>query len=807
MSTAHHLTEAPPLDAINLLIHLGNLDVPVWTATTGTNGREVNRPHGWQAMTADGNRDRMSGWRPGMAFSGNMGGRVVVLDGDTRNGCNIDQVEAMLNGIAVTVYAAVDTPSGGRHWYVPGHPDIPTIHATTDRDGLTGYPGLEVISYGANVFLPGTQRPKYGGRGYTILFDRLPELAETPDPESAENLAAWVAAHRRATPEPFTPTRPWDGQPPDTRQQRYLDATLSNTARRAADAPQGERNTRLFHAAMCLGNYITGAGLDETAAVTALQAAAATSGLTRDDGPGSVNATIQSGLRVGKSLPRAVPDPTHQPATELTIERTPQPWDTTTNTRAAPASEEDTKHTSPPTHESSNSKTADTATAAKNATPPDAASTTTDDDPAGRARKLWPRIDWHKLWADETDIEWILEPILPAGRLVALYSPPKTGKSLLMLEMAVHVSKGTPFLTGHPEKRHRVLYVDFENDPRGDIRTRLENMRYTPDDLDYLDYLSYPTIGAFDTERGGLELIEAVKAYESEVVIVDTISRAVSGEENSNDTWLAFYRNTGFLLKQAGVSLIRLDHTGKDVERGQRGGSAKSGDVDAIWRLTTIKRDELYRLECTDARMQIETKEMTLRRHDCPLRHTIEKMPAITAGEEKVRAAVDALRAAGVPAGAGRPTIAPILREHGIRLGSRGMAEVVKQWRTTPTTAVDNPSEPVDKTVPGAPLEQTPRGQVQTVPGTAGTVGDSWSAGSKTRRSDRLSAVPDSRGQSGTAHHRTPLSPLSPPHRGDRGQVPENSTKNGPPQQGRVVIADTPHGPRPVNLDTGDVLN
>jgi RecA-family ATPase len=119
---------------------------------------------------------------------------------------------------------------------------------------------------------------------------------------------------------------------------------------------------------------------------------------------------------------------------------------------------------------------------------------------------------------------------------VSLYRAPKVGKSLLILEFAVAISRAETFLDYTPERRVRVLYVDFENDPRGDVRSRLQAMGYKPADLDYLDYPSFPTMAGLDSERGALELLEAVNAYRSEVVVVDTVSRAVDGEENSNDT-------------------------------------------------------------------------------------------------------------------------------------------------------------------------------------------------------------------------------------------------------------------------------
>lgn len=247
--------------------------------------------------------------------------------------------------------------------------------------------------------------------------------------------------------------------------------------------------------------------------------------------------------------------------------------------------------------------------------------------------RLFPRINWDELWADETTDEWIVYPLIPARRLVALFSPPKVGKSLLMLELAAKIAQGDWVLGAKP-KPLRVLYVDFENDPRGDIRTRLQNMGFSPKDLDNLVYLSFPQLAYLDTPMGGLQLMEAVKHYGCVVVIIDTISRAVGGEENANDTWLGFYKNTGLRLKAAGVATVRLDHTGKDETKGMRGGSAKYGDVDAVWAMTRVT-EETYQLECTANRLPIGEKLLVLHRKENPLRHHVDPTGVFGALEAK----------------------------------------------------------------------------------------------------------------------------------------------------------------------------
>jgi len=302
-----------------------------------------------------------------------------------------------------------------------------------------------------------------------------------------------------------------------------------------------------------------------------------------------------------------------------------------------------------------------------------------DQEATDRAKALFPALDWYALWADDTEEEWIHYPLLPARRSVSIYSAPKVGKSLLILEFAVAISRGETFLDFTPSRRVRVLYVDFENDPRGDVRSRLQAMGYGPDDLDHLDYLSFPTMAGLDSERGALELLEAVKAYRSEVVVVDTVSRAVDGEENSNDTWLQMYRHTGLALKRAGVAIIRLDHTGKIESKGTRGGSAKSGDVDAIWKLTRVT-DDRFRLECTESRMEVTTKSLHLTRHTTPrLHHTVNTISAVTDFQAKVNALIALLDSNGIDAHANRDTVRDFASSRGTKAAGKVIQEVVKR--------------------------------------------------------------------------------------------------------------------------------
>ncbi len=49
---------------------------------------------------------------------------------------------------------------------------------------------------------------------------------------------------------------------------------------------------------------------------------------------------------------------------------------------------------------------------------------------------------------------------------------------------------------------------------------------------------------------------------------------------------------TGRRLKAEGITLLRLDHSGRDQSKGQRGSSAKNADVDVVFGLARSKRSD-----------------------------------------------------------------------------------------------------------------------------------------------------------------------------------------------------------------------
>lgn len=231
-------------------------------------------------------------------------------------------------------------------------------------------------------------------------------------------------------------------------------------------------------------------------------------------------------------------------------------------------------------------------------------------------------IDWGMFWTREhTGEDWLVHPILPRGRQVALWARHKTGKSLITLEVAAALATGRPCLSQQAQEPVSVIYLDMEM-TEDDLHERLSDMGYGPEtDLDNLHYYLLPSLPPLDTHEGGRVLHGLVVAHAATCVVLDTMARVVAGDENNADTYRDFYRCTGMALKAIGVSVLRLDHGGKDATRGQRGSSSKGDDVDVVWQLRPI--DGGLQLIRDVSRMAWVPEKVALLRMSDPLRHEV----------------------------------------------------------------------------------------------------------------------------------------------------------------------------------------
>jgi len=288
------------------------------------------------------------------------------------------------------------------------------------------------------------------------------------------------------------------------------------------------------------------------------------------------------------------------------------------------------------------------------------------------------RIAWDDFWTrDRTQEEWLVPPFLARGRGHSLYAPAKGGKSLFTLYVTARAAAGLAVLDHPGGAPVRTLYLDLEM-TEDDVYERLVDMGMGPHvDLEPFAYHVLPSLAVLDSQAGGDEVLELARAHDADLVVVDTTSRVIGGEENSADTMRGFYRWTGGPLKAAGIAALRLDHAGKDLDRGQRGSSAKADDVDVVWRLTP-RDGNRYDLQATHRRMGWVPQTTTIHQTADPLAFSVatDSWPAGT------REAAERLDALDVPLDHGKTKARAALSAAGIKVSNEALAAGLR-WRRT----------------------------------------------------------------------------------------------------------------------------
>ena len=287
-------------------------------------------------------------------------------------------------------------------------------------------------------------------------------------------------------------------------------------------------------------------------------------------------------------------------------------------------------------------------------------------------------VDWETAWKGQPEsVEWLIEPFLEAGTVNALFAKAGTGKSLLALDWALRLARAD----------RTVVYVDDENRVT-DVVERLQALGTAPGELSRLLLYSFAGLPALDTIEGGTHLLALAAAAGAELVVLDTTTRMVAGRENDADTFLQLYRCSLARLKGHGITVLRLDHPGKDEDRGQRGSSAKDGDVDTIWKLTEQAKGRKYKLQRTKNRSghAAEFDMVDVERRYEPLSHywAVPDRSSEKAAVGQLCGQLDHLR---VPPSAGRDRCRTALKDAGISISNDLLSKAVYQRRYAPDSS------------------------------------------------------------------------------------------------------------------------
>lgn len=243
----------------------------------------------------------------------------------------------------------------------------------------------------------------------------------------------------------------------------------------------------------------------------------------------------------------------------------------------------------------------------------------------GRLDRAEP-IDIMAAFTEEPpELDFVLPGFL-AGTVGALVAPGATGKSYWALEMAMTIATGYQINPlGIDQRIHRggdVLYVAGE-DPEVVIRRRLNSIGQHIDPLsrqDVADALQIRcTTGlGFDVMTDGQELIDIVMPPELQeevgdsdyrLIILDTLSRIHTLDENSNGDMSKLLGRLEGIARSTGASVLVLHHTSKsaardgqlDAQQAARGASALIDNARFCGYVARMTKEEAKERAVTEA--------------------------------------------------------------------------------------------------------------------------------------------------------------------------------------------------------------
>lgn len=183
---------------------------------------------------------------------------------------------------------------------------------------------------------------------------------------------------------------------------------------------------------------------------------------------------------------------------------------------------------------------------------------------------------------------WIIKGLVPQAGLGVIYGESGSGKSFLVLDMALAITRGTAW-RGHRVSQGSVAYVCAEG--AGGFRGRLQAYkRHVAADVGGFFVLGdAPNI----VERKTVDdLIAALRALGSlSVVVLDTWAQVTPGaNENSGEDMGQALANCRRIHQATGALVLLVHHSGKDATRGARGWSGLKAAADV--ELEVIRADD-----------------------------------------------------------------------------------------------------------------------------------------------------------------------------------------------------------------------
>ena len=214
-------------------------------------------------------------------------------------------------------------------------------------------------------------------------------------------------------------------------------------------------------------------------------------------------------------------------------------------------------------------------------------------------------IDIKKAFSEEPEpLDFVFKGFL-AGTIGTLFSPGATGKSFLSLQLAIDVASGTDGLKLGVEKAGKVLYLAAE-DPALILSKRLYDIGKLLNPKIRKATVNNLRIAAIAGKNINVHTSEYMQAIieacseDTRLIVIDTISRVHTLEENSNSEMAKLLQALECIAAQTKAAVLFLHHISKstalagvgDTQQAARGASVLTDNSRFGASLTTMSKKE-----------------------------------------------------------------------------------------------------------------------------------------------------------------------------------------------------------------------
>ena len=158
----------------------------------------------------------------------------------------------------------------------------------------------------------------------------------------------------------------------------------------------------------------------------------------------------------------------------------------------------------------------------------------------------------------------LIHGVIDCGTGVLFGGQPNVGKSWMVMDMAVAVSTGRPWLDSFATDRGGVLMIDEEGTEYGQYE-RFQ-MLFDGRDIAPFDVPLHVAIGSgirLDTDVGVTRIRRMLERYKPRIVVLDSLVRLHSGDENSAKSMANFFEITKKLMRTYETTFCFTHHVRK----------------------------------------------------------------------------------------------------------------------------------------------------------------------------------------------------------------------------------------------------